>query len=207
MSCTDLRVQFDPDSYTVVEGNHAQFRVTLNGEADRPVSVTFNTVAGTATGESIRTETQFRNFQVLFDENSENLAYFISNWSKGKFDTLYNIWHIQVNIMLFSLAPDDYTSVTSRTVTFPAVSTQQTVAVQTSTDSMVDNSETFTATLSDPTNGLQLGSAVTGTATILDRKKLYHTSYQQPHISYVYIVYINQFITYRTHSLYIFQYA
>ena len=63
LSCTDLRVQFDPDSYTVAEGNQAQFRVMLNGEADRPVSVTFNTVAGTATGESIRTETQFRNFQ------------------------------------------------------------------------------------------------------------------------------------------------
>ena len=54
--CIDLTVQFVPDTYTVEEGEQAQFTVQLNRAASRPVSVTFNTADGTATCESIKTE-------------------------------------------------------------------------------------------------------------------------------------------------------
>ena len=55
------------------------------------------------------------------------------------------------------------------TVTFLPGSMVQTVSVSTLTDSLTDNGETFTASLSNPSGGaLTLGTARTATATILD---------------------------------------
>lgn len=54
LCCADLNVQFVPDSYTVVEGQSAEFMLVLNRAADRAVTVSFSTMDGTAICECIR---------------------------------------------------------------------------------------------------------------------------------------------------------
>ena len=46
-----LTIQFDPASYTVVEGGVAMLRIVKVGDADYPVSVDFSTVDGSAEGK------------------------------------------------------------------------------------------------------------------------------------------------------------
>ena len=43
-------VQFDPETYSVTEGGEASIRAVLNFEAERDVTVEFNTRDGSATG-------------------------------------------------------------------------------------------------------------------------------------------------------------
>lgn len=45
-----LTVQFDPTTYSITEGEQASIVAVLSTEADRAVSVDFNTVDGTALG-------------------------------------------------------------------------------------------------------------------------------------------------------------
>jgi len=54
------------------------------------------------------------------------------------------------------------------TVTFLPGVTSETVSVSTLTDNLMDNGETFTASLSNPSGVLTLGTARMATATILD---------------------------------------
>ena len=58
--------------------------------------------------------------------------------------------------LLDSLAPGDYVSISSRTVSFQAGVMEQRVSVQTSTDTISEDTERFTAILSSP-NGTVLG--------------------------------------------------
>src|SRR5207253_1330212 len=64
-------------------------------------------------------------------------------------------------------AGDDYTTTTG-TLTFAAGETQRTISVPILDDALVENSETFTVTLSAPGGGATLGAQTTHTATILD---------------------------------------
>ena len=66
-----------------------------------------------------------------------------------------------------SETPDDYT-MTVMTVTFPAGETQMSVTVPTTEDDTAEETEMFTAVLSDPTNGLTLGDDSTARAMIED---------------------------------------
>ena len=47
-----LSVQFEPATYSVQEGGRANLVAVLNREADRSVSVSFNTQDGTAEGKN-----------------------------------------------------------------------------------------------------------------------------------------------------------
>ncbi|TWU42045.1 Calx-beta domain-containing protein [Novipirellula artificiosorum] len=64
-------------------------------------------------------------------------------------------------------AGEDYTAV-NQSVTFAAGETTKTVMVAITDDAVVENDETFTLTLSAPTNGATLGTVTTSTATIID---------------------------------------
>ena len=44
-------VQFDPEEYTVVEGEDARLRIILSGASTMEVTVVLNTQDGTASGE------------------------------------------------------------------------------------------------------------------------------------------------------------
>ena len=48
---TVIEVQFDPSSYSVLEGGVANLRVVLNGSSDNEVTVAIQTFDGTATGK------------------------------------------------------------------------------------------------------------------------------------------------------------
>ena len=65
------------------------------------------------------------------------------------------------------MADGDYNSVTM-TVVFPAGSTSQTVDVQTNNDGIAENTESFGVRLSNPTNGLVVGSQDTANILIMD---------------------------------------
>jgi Calx-beta domain-containing protein len=66
-----------------------------------------------------------------------------------------------------AIAPGDYTA-KSGTLTFTSAQTAQTVSVTTIDDAVVENAETFTASLSSPTAGATLGTPSSATATISD---------------------------------------
>ena len=66
----------------------------------------------------------------------------------------------------------DYTVVSSQTITFPPGETEAFFSVGTAVDSLDDDSETFTATLSSPT-GAELGSATMANVLIRDRKGIH----------------------------------
>ena len=63
----------------------------------------------------------------------------------------------------FSSALDDYTRITSQTVTFPPGTNTQVVSIPTITDEVGEETETFTAVLSSPSAGTTIG---VGTATV-----------------------------------------
>ena len=67
----------------------------------------------------------------------------------------------------YYLAPDDYTSVTM-TITFPAGTTEFTIPVLTALDEVADMGERFTATLTNPSEGLAVGTDDTATINIID---------------------------------------
>ena len=50
LSCTGVTIGFDPDSYSVDEGGNVVFTIVKQGVNTIPVSVTFSTVDGTASG-------------------------------------------------------------------------------------------------------------------------------------------------------------
>ena len=56
----------------------------------------------------------------------------------------------------------------TRTLTFPAESVTASATVTTREDDTQEGPESFTATLSDPTNGLTLGTATSATVEIID---------------------------------------
>ena len=62
----------------------------------------------------------------------------------------------------YSSAPGDYTSI-SQTVTFPPGTNTQVVTIPTTTDEVGEETETFTAVLSSPSDGTTIG---VGTATV-----------------------------------------
>ncbi len=65
-------------------------------------------------------------------------------------------------------APSDYTSVLNRNVIFSAGITAVTVLVDTLDDNIRESNEIFSATLSNPTNDLSLGSQRNTTVVIVD---------------------------------------
>jgi subtilase family protein/Calx-beta domain-containing protein/CARDB protein len=67
-------------------------------------------------------------------------------------------------------ATDDYSD-TSGTLTFQAGETTKTFTVTTASDSLTEGSESVSLTLSNPTNGLALGSQSTATLWILDEEQ------------------------------------
>ena len=69
-------------------------------------------------------------------------------------------------------AGDDYTVVSSQTITFSPGETEAFFSVGTAVDSLDDDSETFTATLSSPT-GAELGSPTMANVLIRDRKGIH----------------------------------
>ena len=46
-------VEFDPSSYTVIEGGERQIRIVARGDFTSAISVSFSTRDGTATGKII----------------------------------------------------------------------------------------------------------------------------------------------------------
>ena len=72
-------------------------------------------------------------------------------------------------IIFFSVsgADGDYVTLT-RTLTFPAESVTASATVTTREDDTQEGPESFTATLSDPTNGLSLGTTTSATVDIID---------------------------------------
>ena len=56
----------------------------------------------------------------------------------------------------------------TRILTFPAESVTASATVTTREDNTQEGPESFTATLSDPTNGLSLGTTTTATVDIID---------------------------------------
>jgi hypothetical protein len=71
-------------------------------------------------------------------------------------------------LMSSDTATDDYTGITNRVITFPAGAIEATTTVATTEDSISELPEQFTATLTNPTAGLTLGSDDTATVTIND---------------------------------------
>ncbi|GEP42061.1 hypothetical protein BGE01nite_13520 [Brevifollis gellanilyticus] len=69
-------------------------------------------------------------------------------------------------------AGGDYTVVASQELTFPAGSTTQTILIPTAPDAAVENNETFTVTLSNPTGGAVLGSPTSAKVSIVDPSAL-----------------------------------
>ncbi len=69
-----------------------------------------------------------------------------------------------------SIAPDDYTAET-RTVTFLPGQTTVVVPVPTISDATVEAVEQFTATLSDPSEGVQLGDSEATVSITEDARK------------------------------------
>ena len=69
--------------------------------------------------------------------------------------------------MILSTAGADYTMVT-QTVTFNPGDPSQTVTVETLTDTIAEDPEQFTAVISNPSMGGNIGSADTATVTIND---------------------------------------
>ena len=65
------------------------------------------------------------------------------------------------------LVASDYTPVT-RTLTFPRGQTTSTISIVSTQDEVQEGPEQFTATLTNPTSGLQIGSSDTATVTIRD---------------------------------------
>ena len=74
-----------------------------------------------------------------------------------------------------AIAPDDYTSVT-RNIIFSAGETSVTVLVDTIDDNIREVDEVFRASLSNPTNGLSLGTPITTEITIVDNDRKYYVA-------------------------------
>ena len=70
-------------------------------------------------------------------------------------------------------APDDYTALTTMTITFPAGTTRQVIPAVTINDDIQEGDESFRLRLSNPTNGLMLGSRSTATVNIRDNDGTY----------------------------------
>ena len=79
----------------------------------------------------------------------------------------------------------DYTVISSQTITFSPGETEAFLSVGTAVDSLDDDSETFTATLSSPT-GAELGSVSMANVFIRDRKGIH--SYPDEWIQTLFIV-------------------
>ncbi len=65
-----------------------------------------------------------------------------------------------------STDPEDYFFI-PRVVTFPAGETSMEITVQTNSDNVVDDGETFEAIISNPSDGLEIGSMDVATVTIM----------------------------------------
>ena len=146
-----LEVNFDPDSYTVNEGESTQLTLELSSPADRQVSIDVTLNPDSAIGKIIAKLRSFfhsHSFQwyFLFTLNAFSLLLFC----------------------LFVLAGSDYTAQTTA-VTFPVGQTSRTVTVATLQDMISESTEEFTATLSNPVGGnFIVGSTGSATISILD---------------------------------------
>ena len=65
-------------------------------------------------------------------------------------------------------APEDYSSISRRILEFPAGDTSVMIPVDTAQDVIAEGNEGFEAILSNPTNGLELGSQDRADVTIRD---------------------------------------
>ena len=71
-------------------------------------------------------------------------------------------------ILTLSTAPGDYSSISGRILEFPAGVTSVMIPVDTAQDVIAEGDEGFEAILSNPTNGLELGSQDRADITIRD---------------------------------------
>ena len=71
-------------------------------------------------------------------------------------------------------APGDYTTFTAMTFTFPAGQTSITIPVDTTEDGVSELLEQFTATLSNPSEGLTVGDDDVATIEIEDDDRKYN---------------------------------
>ena len=113
----------------------------LNKEADRNVSVSFNTQDGTAEGKT---------------------AYLTAIYPITCFGLVNNRYSIVY------AAPGDYSSISRRILEFPAGVKSVMIPVDTAQDVIAEGDEGFEAILSNPTNGLELGSQDRAGITIRD---------------------------------------
>ena len=74
-----------------------------------------------------------------------------------------------------AITPDDYTSIT-RNIIISAGETSVTVLVDTIDDDIREVDEVFRASLSNPTNGLSLGTPITTEITIVDNDRKYYVA-------------------------------
>ena len=79
-------------------------------------------------------------------------------------------------------ASTDYTTA-SGTVTFGAGETSKTIQVPILTDTVDENDETLTITLSSPGGGATLGATTSATLTIVDDEVVTEHLVQLPHIT------------------------
>ncbi len=148
-----ISVPISADS--VFEGNET-FTITLSN----PTGATISTAAatGTITNDDSAPAVAIANNSV--NEDSGPLVFTVTKTGS----TVFSLTIDYATSDGTASAGSDYTS-TSGTLTIPAGSSTGTISVPISADSFYENNETFTMTLSNPTNSTISTAAATGTIT------------------------------------------
>ena len=151
-----------------------QTTADTNGEADETFTVTLSSPSKATLGDEMATATILNDDSATlgFEDDAEategSAVTFTVTLLPASTQTVTVDWAASAETGDTAIAGTDFTAVAATTLTFMPGETEKTVTVQTTHDTVDEDNETFTVTLSNPSSDAMLATDPTATGTIDD---------------------------------------